>query len=289
MFFKTNKRTMSTSTDDALKAVERNTRLSTVKVLYRDNTNSFWTGFVVGQVDDLAIVFTTAHNCIKNVDDDDEVRDSFLVCFYGENGPSRNYEAKTRFVEVKSEILILSVQLELGLTYPKLLFASESEWNVSLGDTLLAVSHPRMRTWRLSVGRKCSEDSYFGDAADYDNNMVVLEHDLDRVTGLSGSAIMNLNGRVVGLQSGDIIEHYQLVNGAPLLHARDWAAENNCPIPFVQFDWNHVVSVPIHTCHLKYDVYTKYLDGIIRSNFNVNAQDRSLNGIIEAYIKALIN
>lgn len=275
---------MSTSTDDdALKAVERNIRMSTVKVLYRDNTNFFWTGFVVGQVDDLAIVLTTAH-CYKT--NEDRIDDSFLVCFYGENGPSRNYEAKTRFVQVESEILILSVQLELGLTYPKLLFASESEWNVSPGDTLLAVSHPRMRAWRLSVGRKCSEDSYFGDAtANYDKNMVVFEHDLDLVTGSSGSALMNLNGRVVGLQSGDIIEHYQLVSGAPLLHARDWAAQVNRAIPVVQLDWSHVVSVPIHTCHLKYAVHTKYLDGIIRSNLIVDAQDQSLNGIIEAQIK----
>ena len=70
--------------------------------------------------------------------------------------------------------------LELGLTYPKLLFASKSEWNVSPGDTLVAVSHPCMWAWRLSVGPKCSEHFYFRDAAaGYDKNMVVFEHDLN--------------------------------------------------------------------------------------------------------------
>ncbi|CAO2831516.1 unnamed protein product [Amaranthus hypochondriacus] len=277
---------MSTSTDDTLKALERHTRLSTVKVLYRDNTDLFWTGFVVGQINDVAIVLTTAH-CYTNTEHQDD--DFFLVSFYGENGPSRNYRAIIQYMRVESEILLLTVQLELGLTYPKLLFASESEWNVSPGDTLLAVSHPRMRAWRLSIGQKCSEDSYFRDvAADYDKDMLIFEHNLDLVTGSSGSALVNLNGHVVGLQSGEIIDKYQLVSGVPLLHAHDYAVANKCVVPNIQLDWRHVVSVPIHTCHLKYAVHIKYLDRIIRTKFSVDAQDQSLNGIIEAYIKTLI-
>ena len=111
---------MSTLTDKASKAVERNTRLSFVKVF----TNLFWTGFLVVQVDDLAIVVTTAR-CLKNTQDKVDVL--FIVCFYGENGPSRNYKATARFLNEENEIPLLSVKLELGLSYPKLLFASERE------------------------------------------------------------------------------------------------------------------------------------------------------------------
>ena len=130
-----------------------------VKVFFRNAPNSFWSGFVVGNVRNDCIILTTAH-CVRDTQVDSE--NLFGVSFYDPNSPSSKlYEAITRFLKQKSEILILSVQFEHKSTIPKLVFATEEEWSIRPLDTVFAVSHPTHRPWRASFGRACSSTYFF--------------------------------------------------------------------------------------------------------------------------------
>lgn len=99
----------------------------------------------------------------------------------------------------------------------------------------------------------------------YVEKMIAFDHDLELVIESSGSALVNEKGHVVGLQSGELLNRYELVSGIPFLQARDYAHRNKLTdIPPVQLNWTHVIFVPVHPCNIKYAVHVKYLSEIIR-------------------------
>lgn len=88
--------------------------------------------------------------------------------------------------------------------------------------------------------------------------------------GSSGIAIVDAKGHVIDLQSGELLNHYQLVSGIPLLHARDYASQKKLTkVPQVQLDYRHVVVVPIHPCNIKFAVHVQYLNEVLRKIMQV--------------------
>lgn len=162
----------------------------------------FATGFFIGKVRRLAIIFSVAHfvkdfaKTVANIQDYVELE---IVC----HGSTQSYPCRIELVIVESEILVLSCFTNTEIQH-FLKFAPKEEWQDGIkGQKIFSTSHPTMREWRVDEAIVASSNYLNGKIVpEYDPNMIFFDHSMAMGVGSSGAAILNTNSNIIGVQSG---------------------------------------------------------------------------------------
>lgn len=83
-------------------------------------------------------------------------------------------------------------------------------------DHLASVSHPRGRSWCAGLSIVNRPDFKNVMIAEYDSETIWFDHSLQFALGSSGAALINIEGRVAGIQSGEVVATYLALDGEPV-------------------------------------------------------------------------
>lgn len=270
---------------------------STVKVRFIDDKlklKKYTTGFFIGKIGRLAIIFTVAHfvESVPNIEysDKDELE---IVCF----GSDEAYPCRIELLIPESEILILSCFTDKEIEH-FFEFAPKEEWEKGIkGQKIFSTSHPIKREYRMVEGIVASS-TYFNQKTipRYDPKMMFFDHNMSMGAGSSGAGILNTNKNVVGLQSGELSATQNVMSAGP------WEkVYNSMKTGNKQKDENLAVSGSslsikiqdigiVKTCpsNMNYAVHIAYLDAVLRKHLSylIEKDDKtvSLNSLVLDYV-----
>ncbi|KAL8106416.1 hypothetical protein AgCh_029976 [Apium graveolens] len=224
---------------------------STVKIRFINDPNKlkrFASGFFIGKIGRLAVMFTIGSfvNCMPGIEcsESDELE---AVCY----GSDEAYPCRVELFIPESEILILScyTRNQIEHFYE---FAPRGEWEGEIkGQRVLCMSHCSMREWKVDESIVCSNKYLNGKTVPRcDAELIFFDHWMSMGVGSAGAGILNLNGNVVGMQSGEI-----LTKSAIHIAYLD-AVLRNCLSDFVENDGENI---SLNDLILKYVYHNNYV------------------------------
>lgn len=225
--------------------------------------HSFTTGFVVGQCTSLCIIMTVGHYLTPG-------SDTLLeVIFFGHADEA--FGATVRLHLPESEILLLTVEKRDDIDTGKLIFESADNWKLRYLQLLASISHPCSLRWRAGLGIVNCPEFVNSDIGKYDSQMLLFDHSLQFGVGSSGAPLINEQGNVVGIQSGEISSTYLAMSGQPVSDALDSKRSKIVDLPFelialyiseLVYGYHQLHEITTIHCDLKQAVHIKYIDRV---------------------------
>lgn len=273
---------------------------STVKIGWINDEGiliDLWTGFIIGKVGPHAIILTTAHAVTEEELQNYYFGISFEDSLHPEGSLKFIYPCEHQVYIKESEILLLSAPTDLA--HDVLKFASEREWGLIYGEKLWALSHPCELEWVLTKGRVTRPGTLNGGFLPYDPKMIVFHHNMSTGPGSSGAAIVNVNGSIVGMQSGDLGDLPKTVSGDPLEAALGRIKtlpkdnqpkvqkyiDNSINLRELKLEQKHVEQNRYHNCGIKLAVHVEYIDKTIRDHFKFEGTGGlTLNELVQLFV-----
>lgn len=273
---------------------------STVKVGWIDPYDAqsefkdYWTGFVIGKLESLAIILTAAHRTTAS----DLERYALQVAFHDSLYPYASFQpsgpCRVESYFPRSEILILSAPT--NLKHGILNFASKEDWRLLYSQKLWALSNPCPLEWVLTKGHANRPRFFNHRFSCFDTDMVLFHHDMKIGSGLSGAAILNKNGRVVGLHTSklamknksmgliDAHKHNDIsINLGELnLEEEHNDAEHN-DMEELNLKPGHVKSTL--SCGINHAVHVEYIDKVLRNNLScLGNNELTLSEVVKRHV-----
>ncbi|KAL1807248.1 hypothetical protein ACET3Z_030316 [Daucus carota] len=190
-------------------------RFATVRIWIGD---THWTGAIVGKKYGQTLIITVAHVMTDTARwmGRQQFEAGLKVNFYGDPNP---YPCRILRSDGKSDVMLLLVAKEFGRV---LKFAPESQWNLREAQHLGARGHPvGAHAWSLTEGPVVNPSimNTHNFMTNLDSEMEFFEHRLPMSKGFSGAVLLNVDGDIVGLQSGTSSNAYTLMGTQPLEEA----------------------------------------------------------------------
>ncbi|KAK1381572.1 hypothetical protein POM88_028316 [Heracleum sosnowskyi] len=239
---------------------------STVKLRFireKNKLKKFTTGFFIGKIDRLAIIFSVAHLVAPMPDIEySDKAELEAVCY----GSDKAYPCCVELLIPESEILILSCFTDKKIEH-FFEFAPKEEWEGIKGQKIVSTSHPFGREYRVAEGIVSSSNYLNGkNIPHYDPNLIFFDHNMAMGVGSSGAGILNLNKKVLGMQSGVLLLEQKFVSARPC-----GKAYNSMKMGNKENDKDLAVSgsslrTSLH--NLNYAVHIAYLDAVLRERLS---------------------
>lgn len=155
-------------------------------------------------------------------------------------------------------------------------------WNLKFLQQITCVSHPYGLPYRVSLGIVNRTVFLNTQLSIYDDRMMFFDHSLELGIGSSVATLLNEEGHIVGIQSGQLVSRYLVL----VCDAFDFKNKQimNLSLELVGarlaefvFGYGHLHNVETIVCALKPLVHVMYIDFILRHIFLMKA--KRLNSI----------
>lgn len=143
---------------------------------------------------DPCILITVAHP-VRNVDERViRAPNTFYVRFHGNQV---DYRVQVLKCSLKGDLMIMRCYCPATVSPAVFTFVDHP---VRSSTSFVSISHVNQRDWRTLYGRICSDPFEIGQHSYYSPNLLIFDHDAQLVPEASGTLLIDMAGRVIGMQ-----------------------------------------------------------------------------------------